>query len=330
MLQELRGGEEQGKDMFGFQMAAHGGEVFIASLAMPRPDRDESLLPRGLVLAFSRGSDGRWKARSRVRVTSIGGILDGLLDGRAVPRVSGGIGNLRCELAVNGRFAAVTNSQHRVYLYQKEQTDSWKYRQQLSSEWGPPGQRTSSSVFGTSLAMDEDTLAVGEPRTRDTGLVHLYSRDDRGVWKEAGRVTGGQGEEFGSAVAIHENTLVVGAPADNEYGREAGSVYVYERAHNSEWRRTAKLKAADIAPDDSFGISVAVEGDTILAGNVGTAAYVFKRSGGGWREAARLSADVPKDAHFGITCLITGNQYFVAAPHSKGETPGCVYVFQVK
>src|SRR5947209_16892690 len=89
---------------------------------------------------------------------------------------------------------------------------------------------------------------------------------------------------LGFSVAVEGNTLVLGNPAD---ANGTGAVYVYTRSGDN-WVNTAKLTAADGASGDVLGISVAINGDTIVAGatghGVGAAAspgavYTFARTG---------------------------------------------------
>ena len=66
----------------------------------------------------------------------------------------------------------------------------------------------------------------------------------------------------------------------------SGSAYVFENA-DGVWTQVDKLTAADGAPDDAFGQSVSISGDTILAGasydddrgNNSGSAYLFHVGG---------------------------------------------------
>jgi hypothetical protein len=70
------------------------------------------------------------------------------------------------------------------------------------------------------------------------------------------------GDQFGQSVAVEGDTAVVGAPfADGA----RGAVYVFARAGDG-WTQTAKLTASDGAVRDRLGSSVAIAGDTIVAG----------------------------------------------------------------
>ncbi|NNM30549.1 MAG: integrin, partial [Akkermansiaceae bacterium] len=87
----------------------------------------------------------------------------------------------------------------------------------------------------------------------------------------------GADDWFGSAVAVSGNTVVVGAPfegssatgvngnQDDNSAVRAGAVYVFTFDGES-WEQEAYLKASNTDPDDRFGQTVAISGDTIVVG----------------------------------------------------------------
>ncbi len=154
-------------------------------------------------------------------------------------------------------------------------------------------------------------------------------------------------DEFGFAVAIDGNTAVVGARnADPNLGGgpidDAGAAYVY--VHNGKtWVLQDELTAKDASPGDTFGVSVAISGNTIVVGATGVnleeqdeeddelkdvgAAYVFTRSGGDWVQQVKLTAsDREEDDSFGSAVAIHKNTVAVAA-ETKTFNTGSVYVF---
>src|SRR5207247_699415 len=92
---------------------------------------------------------------------------------------------------------------------------------------------------------------------------------------------------FGESVAISPDTIVVGADSATVGSNlHQGAAYVFVKPATG-WTtatQTAKLTASDGATDDDLGFSVAVSGDTVVAGAPGVnegansfhgAAYVF-------------------------------------------------------
>jgi len=106
------------------------------------------------------------------------------------------------------------------------------------------------------------------------------------------------------------------------------------------WMETAKLLAADGTNDDLFGDSVAISGDTIVAGacnegpNLEGAAYVFEfdADSGGWVETGKLRASDGHEAElFGESVAVAADTVVVGAAshrHSGGNSSGAAYVFE--
>lgn len=101
-----------------------------------------------------------------------------------------------------------------------------------------------------------------------------------------------------------------------------------------------KFIATDAGLDDNFAITVAIDGDTALAGaeyddgpagtNQGSA-YVFIRNGSNWVQQAKLTADdaVAGDL-FGVSVAVDGDTAIVGAfgnDGDAGENQGAAYVF---
>jgi hypothetical protein len=141
---------------------------------------------------------------------------------------------------------------------------------------------------------------------------------------------------FGNSVAVSGDTMVVGAWRDDDLGPVSGSAYVFVR-NGGVWVQQQKLTAPapDGAPGDCFGISVAIDGNTVVVGadhgavgGIKTgAAYVFVRSGGAWIFQQRLTAgDAALGDLFGRSVAISGNTVVVGAP-GEGAAAGAAYVF---
>ncbi len=99
-----------------------------------------------------------------------------------------------------------------------------------------------------------------------------------------------------------------------------------------------KLTASDAAAGDSFGWSVALDGDLALvgawhdgdAGRDSGSAYVFVRSGTTWSQKAKLTAsDAGQGDRFGWSVALSGETAVVGAPGNDdaGTSSGSAYVF---
>ena len=150
----------------------------------------------------------------------------------------------------------------------------------------------------------------------------------------------GAGDWFGASVAVSGDTAVIGAYYDDSPAHtNQGSAYVYVREAGA-WNERAKLTATDGAASDLFGMSVSIDGDTVVAGaayadgpagaNQG-AAYVFIREGTQWVQQAKLTpADAGAGDHFGASVSIAGDTIVVGAAADDGPAgtdQGSAYIF---
>jgi hypothetical protein len=203
------------------------------------------------------------------------------------------------------------------------------------------------AAFGSSVAIEGDRMVVGAhlengPVAQDQGAAYVFVRSGS-AWTEEARLTANDPQanaEFGISVAIQGDTIIVGTwGANGINASHEGAAYVFDRI-GGVWTQTAKLVASDGAPDDEFGLKVAIDADTVACSarskdsfvmpNIG-ATYVFVRSGGVWGEQATLMAPVPVgDGLFGQSVKIEGNTLVVGAAFEDGELgedQGAAYVY---
>ena len=111
--------------------------------------------------------------------------------------------------------------------------------------------------------------------------------DGGATYSQVAKLTAGDAaasDWFGRSVALDGGTIVVGADDDDDGGTDSGSAYIFRTDDGgATYGQVAKLTASDAAAGDSFGVSVAIDGDTIVVGadgddDAGTrsgSAYVF-------------------------------------------------------
>ncbi len=201
-----------------------------------------------------------------------------------------------------------------------------------------PSDAPAGEGFGWSVAVSGDTAVVGvRPPTPDGPggdgeAAYVFQRDQAGKWGEVTKLTasdGKAGDRFGDTVAIGGDIAVIGALGEDAQGRFTGAAYVFQRDQDGadNWGEVRKLTASDAQPDDFFGISVAVSGDTAVVGargpvlvvgvaGDGGAAYVFQRDQGGadnWGQVTKLThPDATAGDSFGDHVAITGDTVVVA------------------
>ena len=144
---------------------------------------------------------------------------------------------------------------------------------------------------------------------------------------------GGPASWFGRSLAISGDTAVIGGLSN-----DLESVYVFARGVDGEWTEEAKLTASDPGPFTSFGLSVAVSGDTVVVGDdqdddlghSSGSVYVFTRIGGIWAEEAKLTAsDGTVEMFFGYSVGVSGDTAIVGAYGDEpfGDNSGSAYIF---
>jgi len=210
--------------------------------------------------------------------------------------------------------------------------------------------------FGTWVAMSGETLVVGA-RTEDSaatgiggnqadnsaetsGAAYVFIRTG-GIWNQLAYLKASNthaGDGFGLWVDVEGDTVAVGAPFQDG----GGAVYVFTRT-GGVWSQQAFMKASNPTPNDGFGSSVALSGDTLVVGarfedssaqsidgnqadisarNSG-AAYVFTRTGQVWSQQAYIKASNSEAGdRFGYSVDVSGNTLVVSAPSEDSAATG--------
>lgn len=198
------------------------------------------------------------------------------------------------------------------------------------------GDGLTNDNYGYKVAVDGDTVAVAAPNDDvnildNQGSVYVYTKV-LASWSQQVYLTASDGDEhdnFGMAIGLNGNTMVVGAPNDDLAMWHQGTIYVFTRA-GTVWSQQAQLMAVDAAAYDNFGWSVAISGDTVVAGAPGDdvgyntdqgSAYVFVRSGGMFTQQAKITAyDGGADDQFGSSVAIDGDTLVVGSPDDANGT----------
>jgi outer membrane protein assembly factor BamB len=213
-----------------------------------------------------------------------------------------------------------------------------------AEHWGQVQKLTASDVvvryLGYSVSINGDTVVVG---AYDTGAAYIFERNQGGAehWGQVKKLTSSDGiggDQFGVSVAINIDTVAVGAIHGNR--GTSGAVYIFERNQNGveSWGQVKELTADDAALLDEFGISVAIDGDTLVVGAwamnlaTGGAAYIFERNQNGvegWGQVQKLTAsDVAAHDQLGSSVGIDGDTVVVGAV-GKDSNTGAAYVFEL-
>jgi hypothetical protein len=204
-------------------------------------------------------------------------------------------------------------------------------------------------LFGTSVALDGDRLAVGAPgedsasRTINTGsdddslesdgAAYVFSRV-AGEWAEAAylkREGDGSGGDLnggiGVSIAVSGSRVVVGSPGTDAGGfTDAGAAYVFNEdsgiwtLEQTLWVRS-QLTATEAR--SKFGMAVAVSGNIVAVGapdggegeglSYGTASVFGYSQGTGWYLATRLG-NYARNGDFGASVALRPGRLLVGDP----------------
>lgn len=201
-------------------------------------------------------------------------------------------------------------------------------------------------AFGTSVALDDNTLVIGAPEAGDAinplqSMAFVYSREGS-EWSLVQTLRPNtpsleRSYVFGYSVAIDNDVIVIGAPAE-ESGR--GAAYVFRRTERV-WHQESRLTASDVSsypPRFHFGFAVAVSKSTVVIGapkkedcnQFSGGAYVYVCTGSGWTEQAVLQQPAPCEYwQFGFSASIAGDTIVIGSPDplGGGNARGAAHVF---
>lgn len=224
-----------------------------------------------------------------------------------------------------------------VYVFVRD-GESWTQQAKLDSLDGEAGDE-----FGYSVGISGDTIVVGAPRYPGAtwgGAAYVFVREGTSWSQQAQLLPSGLGSDvfFGQSVAISGDTVVCGSPFYITTAFNAGAVYVFVR-NGTTWSEQAKFTG--VADDEELGWSVAMEGDTVIAGGLQEEGpfteqgpglvRVFVRSGVTWSQQATLKASgASPESQLGWCVALSGDTVVVS---SRFDAPaglagaGAAYVF---
>ena len=141
--------------------------------------------------------------------------------------------------------------------------------------------------FGTSVSLDGNRLAVGDPGDStggtERGAVYLFdglnstnfasAQMQRKLVHGTAGLTLADGDAFGTGVSLDGDSLAVGAAIDSTGGMYRGAVYLFDGLNSANFASATmqrKLSSTTIgttlADSDWFGIRVSLDGDRLAVG----------------------------------------------------------------
>ena len=326
-------------DWFGESVAIHGDTIVVGALY-----DDDNGAESGSAYVFTKPANGWVTTSTAAKLTAFDGITQDYF-GESVA--------IHGDTIVVGALYDDDNGAESgsAYVFTKP-ADGWATTSAAAKLTAFDG--ATDDWFGNPVAIHGDTIVVGAHRDddngSDSGSAYVFTKpaDGWATTSTAAKLTASDGTDydfFGYSVAMDSDTMVVAAHRDDDNGAESGSTYVFTRPANG-WVTTnaaAKLTASDGAANDYFGISVAVDGDTIVVGALredddnGTysgSTYVFTRPANGWvttNAAAKLTtSDGAANDYFGFSVAVHKDTIVVGAQgdDDNGTTSGSAYVYE--
>jgi hypothetical protein len=229
--------------------------------------------------------------------------------------------------------------------------------------WSTTGVRLAAAdaangdAAGNAIALGDDLVLIGATGRAigvnpNAGVAFAFRFKD-GAWTQEAVLTAPDAvaaDFFGWSVAVDGDVAAIGAQADDltipSALTDAGSAWIFSRV-SSKWIQNDPFLSRPITPNvstlavgDLFGVSVAIDGDTILSGAFqdteagGTqqgSAYVLTRNGQQFSEQAKLTAPgAAAGDFFGRSVAIQANTAVVGAigrDVSGRVDQGAAYVF---
>ncbi|MDB4347911.1 FG-GAP repeat protein, partial [bacterium] len=175
-------------------------------------------------------------------------------------RISGGTVAIHAQMANNTDTSAGA-----VYVFTGSGS-TWTQQQKLvasdADDW---------DMFGAGLGIDGDTIiagAYGEATGgTNAGAAYVFTRSGT-TWSQQQKIVSSDlqaGDKFGLQVDISGDEAIVAAQEEDTGGSNAGAAYIFTRS-GTTWSQQQKLVAPSAAADDYFGISVAIDSDTVVVG----------------------------------------------------------------
>lgn len=257
-------------DLFGSDVALSGDVLVVgapgedsAALGVDGDQSDNSASNSGAAYVYER-SGTQWRPLSYLKASNTGASAE-----------FGGAVAISGDTVVVG--ASGDGGSGGVYVFQRTSSSYAQVAYLKASN------ANADDHFGSSLALDGDTLVVGAPGQgavkgnathslnnlpADSGAVYVFGRKGQ-AWAQTAILrtpVPQKGVYFGEALALAGDTLVVGALLDDVNGTSlAGAAYVYERGPQG-WQLRDSMQAPNAEIGDRYGSSVALTSSLLAIG----------------------------------------------------------------
>jgi len=207
-------------------------------------------------------------------------------------------------------FTASADGAAYIFDYSDQTSPLWTESQKIIAS-----DSTVSNVFGTSVSVHGNILAIGAPLHNHDGsldgAVYVYEKDTCiNSWTETELIKNNHNivDHFGWSVSVYDEVIAIGAyryPGVSGPIVSRGGVWVYERSQIGVWN-----EVEIILPDESdgtgdyFGFSVSMYENTILSGSPMSEDSLIN-SGSAFFCEASLEPSARPHNNVGFSCEIT-------------------------
>jgi hypothetical protein len=246
------------------------------------------------------------------------------------------LGFFGATVAIDGNTVAIgisdTSAPGAIYVFEKP-SSGWNSMTQTAKLTASDG--TTNDYLGYAVAISGNTIVGGAPNANsDLGKVYVFVKPASG-WtnmNETAELTPSDSYSgLGASVAISGNTAVVGA-SGTAFGT-VGSAYVFVKpaAGWTNMSQTAELAPSDGQDYDAFGSACAIDGNTIVVGDLGDAKdYLFVQPSSGWVSMTQTATLTVPGNSPGLGMAISGDTVVTGSPYTTINSKyaqGAAYVF---
>ncbi len=349
----LKASNTDAADWFGWSVAVYGDTLVVGAY---REDSNATEIDGdqgnsdpgyyGAAYVFIRDTGGNWSQQAYLKASNA----------EAMDQFGYSVAIWEDTIVVGARYESGDGSSQdnnddsssgAAYVFARE-NGSWSQQAYLKAS-----NTDNADLFGTSVAVCEDTIVVGaiwedgdgssetNNDVSSSGAAYIFTRES-GLWSQEAYLKAaepGADDRFGWSAAIYGDTVVVGALREdsnasgvngnesNNSATESGAAYVFTR-DNGQWSQEAYLKASDAASYNYFGVSVAAHDNRIVVGASGKdndtgKAYSFARDNGTWRQEDCFEA-TNKDSGdlFGFSVALSEGWIAVGAKEEDSSATG--------
>lgn len=214
----------------------------------------------------------------------------------------------------------------------------WQEQQKLT-----PNDGQANFFFGTSVAINNNTIFVGAPKASATfaanaGAVYTFMLSGF-TWVQQQKLTAYDaitGTNFGGRITVSGTSLAVTTSWSPFVTTPPGAIYLFTQS-GGVWNFQQKLTSPDpnSQPMENFGHAVSMSGNTLAVGGeiglIWETVYVYVLSGGTWVLQQTVTSPDEDSTAFGSGVALEGNRLVIGCNQDRilsAQDRGSAYVYE--